>query len=114
MMKFKDHVSPELQEILVKEYEEYTYKTSLTADEKRALREWVSEGHSVNENSCEAQYAGQVPMDFIDVYRDEQYIRNHTKGMSDEEARKFALAYYGWDDRQLSDEEFLNDTIPLI
>ena len=37
-------------------------------------------------------------MEFLDVYRDDEYIRQHTKGMSLEKTRKFALAYYGWDD----------------
>lgn len=32
------------------------------------------------------------------IHRDEEYIRTHTKGMSPEEARRFAMNYYGWDD----------------
>lgn len=97
-MKFKEHVSPELQIFLENEYKEYVKKTPLTPDERRALREWVKEGYSVYENSSGAWYDGQVPVEFIEVYRDEQYIREHTKGMDPEAARKFALAYYGWDD----------------
>ena len=121
-MKFKDHVSPELQVILEKEYKEYVKKTALTPDERKALREWVKEGYSVYENSSGAWYDGQVPMEFIEVYRDEQYIREHTKGMSSEEARKFALSYYGWDDEpedttssssELLDEEFLKNPVPF-
>ncbi len=56
-------------------------------------------------------------VDYIEVYRDEEYIRTHTRDMSPEEARKFALSYYGWDDDDSSsessgpilDEEFLKD-----
>lgn len=39
-----------------------------------------------------------VPIEFLTVFRDEEYIRKNTKGMSSEERRKFALEYYGWDD----------------
>lgn len=97
-MKFNEHVSPELKAFLEKEYKEYVKKTPLTPDERKALREWVKDGNSVYENSSNAWYDGQVPVEFIEVYRDEQYIREHTKGMDPEESRKFALAYYGWDD----------------
>lgn len=121
-MKFKDHVSPELQVFLEKEYKEYVKKTPLTPDERKALREWVKEGYSVYENSSGAWYDGQVPMEFIEVYRDEQYIREQTKGMTPEEARKFALSYYGWDDEpedttssssDILDEEFLKNPVPF-
>ena len=44
-------------------------------------------------------YDGGESVEFLDVYRDEEYIRQHTKGMNSEEARRFALAYYVWDDK---------------
>ena len=97
-MKFNKHVSTELQVILEEQYREYIKKTPMTKKEQRALREWVKDGNSVYENSCEAWYDGGVPVEFLDVFRDEEYIRQHTKGMNPEEARRFALAYYGWDD----------------
>ncbi|MCR4924186.1 MAG: hypothetical protein K5931_09300 [Lachnospiraceae bacterium] len=121
-MKFKNHVSPELQVFLENEYKEYVKKTPLTKDERKALREWVKEGYSVYENSRGAWYDGQVPVEFIEVYRDEKYIREHTQGMSPEEARKLALAYYGWDDEpddnnisssEIFDEEILKNPVPF-
>lgn len=97
-MKFNKHVSTELQVILEEQYKEYIRKTPMTKKEQRALREWVKDGNSVYENSCEAWYDGGMPVEFLDVFRDEEYIRQHTKGMNPEETRRFALAYYGWDD----------------
>ena len=69
---------------------------------------WVKDGHSVYENTCGAWADGMVPVEFLTVYRDEEYIRQHTKGMDSEETRKFALAYYGWDD-----DESHDDYIPI-
>ena len=57
----------------------------------------MKDGNSVYENPSEAWSDGQVPVEFLTVYRDEEYIRQHTKGMNPEDARIFALAYYGWD-----------------
>ena len=70
----------------------------MTKKEQRAVREWVKDGHSVYENSSSAWYDGGIPIEFLTIYRDEEYIRTHTKGMSPEEARRFAMNYYGWDD----------------
>lgn len=68
------------------------------------------------ENSSGGWYDGGVPIPFLEVYRDEEYSRTHTKGMSTDEARKFAQNYYGWDDEPSSDssepildDEFLKD-----
>ena len=97
-MKFNKRISPEHKELLESQYKEYIKNTPMTKKEQRALREWVKDGHSVYENTSGAWYDGQVPVEFLTVYRDEEYIRKHTKGMNDEEARCFAMAYYGWDD----------------
>jgi len=105
-MKFNISLPKWRQEFLEAEYKEYIKKTEMTKKEQRALREWVKDGNSVYENSCEAWYEGQVPMEFLDVYRDEEYIRQQTKGMNPEAARKFALEYMGWDDEP--------DVMPLI
>ena len=98
LMKFNIHLPQWRQEFLEQQYKEYIKVTPMTKKEQRALREWVKNGNSVYENSCEAWYDGQVPVEFLTVYRDEEYIRQHTKDMNPEEARRFALAYYGWDE----------------
>lgn len=50
------------------------------------------------ENIAAAWYDGQAPVEFLTVYREEEYIRQNAQGMNPEEARKFALNYYGWDE----------------
>ncbi len=97
-MKFNKYIPLEKREFMEKQYKEYIKITPMTKKEQRVLREWVKDGNSVYENSMNAWQDGQVPVEFLSVYRDEEYIRQHTKGMDDEATRKFALAYYGWDD----------------
>lgn len=111
-MKFNKYISPEIKELLEKQYKEYISKTSMTRKEQRALREWVKDGHSVYENASGAWYDGQAPVEFLTIYREEEYIRQQTKGMSPEEARKYAMAYYGWDDEvsNESDEKSSNSS----
>ena len=101
-MKFNKHISLELQELLTTQLEEYIKTTPMSKKELRAVREWVKDGHSVYENMSGAFYDGQVPVEFLTEWRDDEYIRNHTKGMAPEEVRRFALSYYGWDDEDVS------------
>lgn len=108
-MKFNKHLSPEVEELLTTQYKKYIKETSMTKKEMRVLREWVKDGYSVYENTCGAWADGQVPVEFLTVYRDEEYIRQHTKGMNPEETRKFAMAYYGWDDDEKVVERYLQD-----
>ncbi len=96
-MKFNKWLPEENREFLEKQYKDYIKVTPMTKKEQRALREWVKDGNSVYENSVGAWADGQVPIEFLTVYRDEEYIRTHTKGMSSKDAQKFALQYYGWD-----------------
>lgn len=101
-MKFNKHISLELQELLTTQLKEYIKTTPMTKKELRAVREWVKNGHSVYENMSGAFYDGQVPMEFLTEWRDDEYIRKHTKGRAPEEVRRFALSYYGLDDEDVS------------
>lgn len=109
-MKYNKYTPEETRDLLESQYREYIKATPMTKKEQHALWEWVKGGHSVYENSCGACYDGQIPVDFLTVFRDEEYIRQHTKKMNAEEAHKFAMAYYGWDDESASDETELIDT----
>lgn len=82
--------------------------------ERRALREWVKEGNSVYENTSCAWYDGQVPVEFLTVYRDEAYIRKHTKGMKPKEVRRFEMNYYGWDDSVMSKPDPIENDLLLM
>ena len=97
-MKFNVDLPDDMREYLENQYKEYLKKRTMTKKEQRAVREWVKAGNSVYDNPAGAWLDGGVRMEYLDIYRDDEYIRQHTKGMSPEETRKFALAYYGWDD----------------
>ena len=117
-MKFNVNLADDIKEYLEKQYKDYLKKRTMTKKEQRAVREWVKNGNSVYDNPDGAWLDGQVRMEFLDTYRDDEYIRQHTKGMTSEERRRFALAYYGWDDEPESElsadgSSFENDFIPI-
>lgn len=95
-MKFNRYLPEETRELLEKQYKEYIKQKPMTKKEKKALKEWVKEGHSVYENPYEIRADGQVPVEFLTVFRDEEYIRTHTEDMASEDAGRFAMEYYGW------------------
>ena len=124
-MKFNVELPDDIKEYLENQYKEYLKKRTMTKKEQRAVREWVKAGNSVYDNPAGAWLDGGVRMEYLDIYRDDEYIRQHTKGMTPEETRKFALAYYGWDDDpdlEIDDSEstwdgFLDmepDSIPFV
>ena len=124
-MKFNVELPDDMKEYLENQYKEYLKKRTMTKKEQRAVREWVKAGNSVYDNPAGAWLDGGVRMEYLDIYRDDEYIRQHTKGMTPEETRKFALAYYGWDDDpdlEIGDSEntwdgFLDmepDSIPFV
>ena len=124
-MKFNVELPYDMKEYLENQYKEYLKKRTMTKKEQRAVREWVKAGNSVYDNPAGAWLDGGVRMEYLDIYRDDEYIRQHTKGMTPEETRKFALAYYGWDDDpdlEIDDSEntwdgFLDmepDSIPFV
>lgn len=57
-MKFNKHISPELQELLTTQLEEYIKTMPMTEKELCAVREWVKDGYSVYENMSGAFYDG--------------------------------------------------------
>ena len=97
-MKFHRDLPEETKEYLEKQYKEYLKIRPMTKKEQHAVREWVKDGNSVYDNPDGAWQDGMVPVEFLEIYRDHEYIRQHTKGMSEGEARRFALAYYGWEE----------------
>lgn len=87
-----------LTELHMVEYQEYISKYELTPYEKRILRKWVSEGHSVYENPG-SRYVVDCypPKDFIECYREDKAIKQALKGKSDEEKQRYLIEYMGWD-----------------
>ncbi len=62
--------SLETTEFLLEELKEYEKITQMNEEERTALYEWVTQGHSVYENGCMAVYEGDTPCTFLEVYRD--------------------------------------------
>ena len=94
----------EYQAMLDEELKEYLKETKMTAKECKALREWVAAGHSVHENNAMAVCEGGYPIDFLDIYREEEELRQATKGMNPGDARKYMMDYYGYTDSPRDNE----------
>lgn len=90
-------ISKEKRRFLKQELKEYEKTISMTEEERTALYEWVAAGNSVHENGSMASYEGGRPMDFLDVYREEEEIRSALASMSYEEGSKYLLEEYGID-----------------
>ena len=73
-MKFNKHLPKWRQEFLENEYKQYCKTTTMTSSERRALREWVKDGNSVYENASGVWAEGNIPVEFLTIYRDEEYI----------------------------------------
>lgn len=82
------------------EYREYISKTPMSAYERRLLRKWVSDGHSVYEN-VESRYLpgpAYPPMDFLDAYRFDRELREDMRGMTGDEKEAYLKSCMGWED----------------
>lgn len=113
-MKFNRYLPEAKRKLLEEQYKDYIKHTPMSKKEQRAVREWVKDGHSVYENNSGGWYDGGIPVEFLTVWRDEEYIRSHTKGMTPKERQKFALAYYGWDDDLSAESAPISDEIGYI
>lgn len=98
--------SKERKRFLRRELKEYEKITFMTGEERRELHEWVEAGYSVHENTRCAVGDGNRPIDFLDIYREEEALRKATAGMGSEEARKYVLDYYGWTEEEKEKEEY--------
>ena len=80
------------------ELDRYEASTPMTPEEKRALRRWVSSGHSVKEappSKYPCAHCSYPPPDFLDVYRTDREIDREIKGMTEEEALSWLRENYG-------------------
>lgn len=90
-------IDKERKRFLKQELKEYEKTTLMTEEERSALREWVKAGNSVYENGAFACYEGGWPMDFLDVYREEEEIRKVLASMTYEQGSRYLLEKYGID-----------------
>ena len=73
-MKFNVDLPDDMKEYLENQYKEYLKKRTMTKKEQRAVREWVKAGNSVYDNPAGAWLDGGVRMEYLDIYRDDEYI----------------------------------------
>lgn len=83
------------QRFLQEELNEYENHTPMNAEERKALHEWVAEGHSVHENTSMAEDGHGNSVDFIDVYREEQEIRDTLSTVTSEEQEEYLAELRG-------------------
>ena len=89
----------ERQQFLQEELEEYEKITPMTAYERRLVRKWVSDGHSVNESPGSKYLPDRYPpADFLETYREDREISCAVKGMTPEEEEAYLKAYTGWEE----------------
>ena len=96
---------------LRQELKEYEQRTPMTEKERMELHEWVEAGCSVHENTCCAIGDGNMPIDFLDIYREEEALCLATADMEGEEARRYVLNYYGWQEEGTEKEEYTVETL---
>lgn len=95
-MKFNVKPTASEQAVLTKQYKEYINGRTMTDKERDALQEWVMDGNSPYDNPLGLWKDSFHPVEFLEVYRDEEYIEEHTKGMTAECRNRFAAEYFGF------------------
>lgn len=85
------------QRILEDELKLYEQNTEMNEEERKAIHEWVAAGYSVHENVCDAEDGHGHYLDFLDVYRENQYIEEKLSTMNDEEREEYLAELRGED-----------------
>lgn len=92
------------------EFTDYVSRTPMSSREERALRKWVSSGHSVYENPGSRYYPHPyIPWDFLSVYREDRAIAKHLRGKLPKYVKFYkenvlGLSPDGWDEREPPDD----------
>lgn len=98
-----------IQESFWEEYEEYIEMTPMTAYERRLLRKWVSDGHSVNQSPGSKYLPDRYPpADFLETYREDREIALAMKDMREEEQEKYLKEYIGWTEPDPEQKAYLD------
>lgn len=92
-----ENIKFDKQEFLWEQYDEYISKNTVTAYERRLLRKWVFDDHSVYENPG-SRYLPDCypPKDFLDTYREDKEITQLLRGKTEEEKEEILRSYMGY------------------
>lgn len=81
------------------EYRKYIASHDMTKYERRLLRQWVLSGHSVYESPGSRYLSDGYPEPtFLETYREDKYLRECMKGMSQSDRITFLKWYTGTED----------------
>ena len=89
------NLASDRQRFLQDELNTYEKTTQMTETERNALHEWVAAGNSVHENTCNAEDGHGNYIDFLDIYREEQDIRDTLSSMNAEEQEEYLAELRG-------------------
>lgn len=89
------NLTSDRQRFLQDELNTYEKTTQMNETERNALHEWVAAGNSVHENTCNAEDGHGNYIDFLDVYREEQDIRDTLSSMNAEEQEEYLAELRG-------------------
>ncbi len=96
-MKDIDNPKAEYQTCFWDEYSEYIKVTPMSAYERRLLRKWVSDGHSVYEDPGSKYLCDPYPPRFfLDAYREDRAVTIAIRGMSEEQKTAYLKSYMGY------------------
>ena len=89
----------ELQEYIWNEYKQYIKDTPMTRYERRLLRKWVSEGHSVYQDPGSKFLCDPYPpRSFLEAYREDKRIAEDLRSLPDELRIEYLKDYMGYED----------------
>ena len=89
----------ELQEYIWNEYKQYIKGTPMTRYERRLLRKWVREGHSVYQDPGSKYLCDPYPpRSFLDAYREDRKIANELRCLPDDLKIQYLKDYMGYED----------------
>lgn len=88
------------------EYKEYSARTPMSRQERKALQQWVRAGHSVYEAPCSRYLPGSsTSRAFLDVYREDSLLDHALEGKTPEQQRRYLMEYMGWEEETKEEKE---------
>ena len=98
-------------EWLWSEYQEYIQETAMSPYERRLLRQWVDEGHSVYEDPESSYLPDPIwpPRPFLEAYQGDREIKQALSGKTAEERESYLKEYIGYTEEP-EDERIIRET----
>lgn len=93
-----ENFSAEKMSLLQEEYADYIQKTVTTLQERKVLKAWISQGHSIYESGGSRYVCDPYPpLDYLETYRMDKRIEQELEGKTPEEQEKYLREYMGYD-----------------